>query len=63
MSETDHNARHQARMQRKKEVIDQKIEAAAAERGVLGAEGTLNGFVDIFNFGELGGRHGGWSSE
>lgn len=35
MSETDHNARHQARMQRKKEVIDQKIEAAAAERGVL----------------------------
>ena len=35
MSETDRDARHQARMQRKKEVIDQKIEAAAAERGVL----------------------------
>ena len=35
MSEPDRDARHQARMQRKKEVIDQKIEAAAAERGVL----------------------------
>ena len=35
MSETDRDARHQARMQRKKEVIDQRIEAAAAERGVL----------------------------
>jgi cob(I)alamin adenosyltransferase len=35
MSESDRDARHQARMQRKKEVIDQKIEAAAAERGVL----------------------------
>jgi cob(I)alamin adenosyltransferase len=35
MSESERDARHQARMQRKKEVIDQKIEAAAAERGVL----------------------------
>ncbi len=35
MSKPDRDARHQARMQRKKEVIDQKIEAAAAERGVL----------------------------
>ncbi|MBI5901237.1 MAG: cob(I)yrinic acid a,c-diamide adenosyltransferase [Rhodocyclales bacterium] len=35
MNEADRDARHQARMQRKKEVIDQKIGAAAAERGVL----------------------------
>lgn len=35
MSEPDRDARHQARMQRKKQVIDQKIDAADAERGVL----------------------------
>lgn len=35
MSDSERDARHLARMQRKKEVIDQKVAAAADERGVL----------------------------
>jgi cob(I)alamin adenosyltransferase len=35
MSEQDLDARHNARMARKKDVVDQKIASAQAERGVL----------------------------
>lgn len=35
MTDSDRDQRHIARMQRKKEVVDQKVAAAATERGVL----------------------------